>query len=278
MSRPRLKLFQFIVMLFFGSGSAFGQTLFKSGTVIAVFNSGDRIIVAADSRENSLNTACKITRLGDTAFFTASGLIVKETIAARRAFSEGTDIQTIGTQWANDTIRALDETAVQNPEELAREAHLGPGGWLSVGIFGTNVGNQLETFEFSIKADPIRPPQTLPVFSYQMSGPIHSSRGYGDRDKSLIEDFLDGRTPEARAAFEILIQKAKAGYYSKEGLEVAAVEAAVMYAIANASEPDHIHGPVDVLEVPKNGASSWKKIKPICFGVQEFVLLTLIRP
>jgi hypothetical protein len=284
MSLPRLKLFQFIVMLFFGSSSAFGQTLLKSGTVIAVYNSGDKIIVAADSRENSVDTACKITRLGNTAFFTASGLIVDESIAAQKAFSaysEGTDIQTIGAQWANDAISTLDELAVKDPGRLAREAHVAPDGSLTVGIFGTNVGNKLQTFEVyiklsGVKADPIKPGQTLPVFSHQMSGPIHGSKGYGDKDKSLIDDFLDGKTPGARADFEILIQKAKAAHYSVEDLEVAAVEGAVLYAIAHASDPDHIRGPVDVLELPSNGASSWKKIKPACFLVPD--LLTLIRP
>ena len=273
LSKQRFQIFLIIVLLC-ASARASAQTVLKSGTLIAVVYYDDRILVAAESQDWKgvpfplSEEACKIRRLGKHAFFTASGLVVDQAIAAEKASVEVStgNIQQIGTQWATDTIRAFQETASQDPVGFAARLHAGPDGFVTVGIFGTNVGNRLETYEVYISLDTVEPNPNKPgqakwTFSQKILGPINESKAYGEEDKALIGEFTKHTIPRARAAYEAMIEQRA---LSKEDPDVIELAAAVQYALDNAALKYAIGGPIDILELPRSGDSSWKRVKSNC--------------
>lgn len=273
LSKQRFQIFLIIVSLC-ASARASAQTVLKSGTLIAVVYYDDRILVAAESQDWKgvpfpvSEEACKIKRLGKHAFFTATGLIADQAIAAEKASIEVSagDIQHIGTQWATDTIQAFQESASQDPVGFAARLHPGPDGFLTVGIFGTNVGNRLETYEVyinvnSVEPDPSKPGQFKWTFSHKILGPINQSKAYGEEDKALTAEFTKHTIPRARAAYESMIEQRA---LSKEDPDVVELAAAVQYALDNAALKYAIGGPIDILELPRSGDSSWKRVKSNC--------------
>jgi hypothetical protein len=138
-------------MLLCTSVPVFAQTIVESGTIIVVYYTDDTIYVAADSHRtgsNPDNKACKITKLGDHAFFTMTGRILPDAVEqAKKAFVEMPthDIRKVAEQWAKIMKESYTTVAEKDPVTFA---YLNPPMWKVVtGIFGSSAGNRLEIYD-----------------------------------------------------------------------------------------------------------------------------------
>jgi hypothetical protein len=104
MTKPQFKL-SMIIMLLFTAAPVLAQGTVQSGTIILVFNDQARILVLADSREDNPadDKACKIVRLGDHAFYAATGRVYPdqaELIVDAFKSVPSHDVLVVGRQWA----------------------------------------------------------------------------------------------------------------------------------------------------------------------------------
>src|ERR1700722_10753752 len=267
-----------ILMLLCTSPSLFAQAITESGTIIAVFYLEDRILVAAESRQvidgtpiaaNSDNRACKIVRLGDHAFFAASGLVSLhgEAQIVKKAFCDvpSGDITKIAEQWANLKIRLYKEIASHDPEKIK------PSDQVITGVFGTNAHGRPESYvvfiSLTLKPDSENPGRPTFVFAQKPSGPFYYENkqyflAYGSDDKELLHEFSDHKIQRAQEAFDETFKGTRRDI-SVDEQHVVAVEATMKYAV-RFGDPDRVGLPIDILDLPKSGSSVWRRIKPEC--------------
>jgi hypothetical protein len=275
MSKPQSRLLVVFIWLCIWT-PVFAQTSWKSGTIIAVLEIGNRFLVAADSLEKRTDNqppdekACKITRLGNHAFFSAAGLILAdENKLAEKAFSEVTthDIPIVGERWANVMINAYETFAGPDPNGFASRVIM----WRVVnGIFGTNSGGHLAMYDVDVSLclvpDPNKDDHYLPNFSHYIWGPVDFSsvplHVYGSGEKNLVVEFLGMDTPRAREARNAMMMRTANSSLGEQ--QIGALEDAMKFAFQFAPTKDEVGGDVDILELPESGDSHWIKVKPEC--------------
>ena len=269
-------LFTCLILVVLGFTLLHAQDLsWKSGTIIVVHYTDDMISVAADSRQtsasNSNNNACKITRLGNHAFFAMTGVIVPGgTQLARATFDEmpNRDIREVAEQWAKSMTQSYKKIADKDPVAFAKQG--APTWRLVTGIFGTNIGNRLQAYDvavgFCLNSNPKDEDNFIPSFSTSIWGPTpqYPYTYYGSDDTKFIKEFMERKTQRATKVMDDMMNSVIPENTSRDDLEAMVLNTAIQYALDSPKHSDEIGGDIDILELPRIGNSSWKKIKPAC--------------
>ena len=265
-------------------------TILRSGTIIALQFVGNRIIIAADSRETLKLTdtapfdddACKITPLNKQMFFAgtgiqSSGLNTVKPFAANFAkdafekFRDTPNTESRNKQIADEWGELMREYFERVPDKDAAFAPVVTGD-LADGIFGSNTtkGDLVvykKTIYYAEPAPPLRSTGSKIVWassSQKLEGDAASLLFFPDNE--IMGEFVQSeskRALESRAKFENLLNK------STETDRYRITEMLLTFAIKTVESWDttnSIGGPVDSLGLSSDGKMRWIHVKPACKG------------
>jgi hypothetical protein len=94
--------------------------------------------------------------------------------------------------------------------------------------------------------------------------PKYAYTYYGSDDAKLIKEFMERKTPRAIKAMDEMMNSVIPENTPRADLEAMILNTAMQYALDSPKHSDEVGGDIDILELPKIGNSSWKKIKPEC--------------
>jgi hypothetical protein len=276
-----MKVFAMLICFFAVSVNAVAQ--FKSGTVILVGYSKNKIIMTADSRAGDegkapTDDACKITALNNKLLFSATGRIFDKTNGivgwnapeqAKQAFEQISNQMPVpGDGFTRYVAQLWAQLVSQNIASHIRAeeyATLRPHRLYLDGIFaGIGPTGNIQTGYVIVGSD-------VP------SGPGSRRMGYtGVREMSLsdtvdyfvlghtktLNEFINATTGRAKAEKAVTLKQSRTWPFldADARMAIRLTELIIKYA----DHPEQVHGPVDAVEVDKGGTMRWIQRKANC--------------
>ncbi len=275
----RLRPIMMIAILLLMHHNVSAQDLqWRSGTIVFVAPTTERILVAADSRQGPCksgpycDTACKIVVLDDQMAFVAAGMahadnpttdteIYSSLKVAKEAFREVPthDPEKIATLWGTKMVDIFERLAKPNPYAFIRGKILHQ---LVEGIVVSNKNGEYEAFEIDVglwmKPDPDHIGWFFPEFWKYV---------WVTRDKPLsignlhAQDAIDGFFRETTQRAKIAHEQFVRNLPPNADIEAKGLEAALRYSYAVARDAG---GDVDILELRPGKKPHWIQEKPTC--------------
>jgi hypothetical protein len=272
------KKFLPILILFLNLPGASAQV--KSGTIIVIGYSKQKVVVAADSREELKpgvyhDDACKITALNDKIIFLASGRTsdvtggIRGWDSIREAKTALADvlheptadgagfIPRLAVRWAS--LIGLNIAQHLRPEE---ELSLNDGQiYVDGTFFGLNREREIEgayerlRYTRALHSIQAHPPDVVSLPDQMM----YSAVG-GERDIAL--EFKEGKTERAQREAKSTVIKAR--NWSPADSDALMAKRLVELTIQYTLHPDHVGGDIDVAELSPKSGVRWIYRKPNC--------------
>jgi hypothetical protein len=269
-----------IIALFFALGAPLAMTQMKSGTVIIIFFSKEKVILAGDSRvievgegtkRSYRDDECKIFALNNKIIYAASGMIghdfsPRETGAAWDAHREAmqiassaTDIKTIADAWAARIKQLIDADFVNYPQLF--EAALRTKTFLVSAVFaGLDADNKLSVYSVVLTCD-CHPFHKSARVDVGPRPPTDDGLPVGIMAKQeatvVFNELIAGKTPRSN------LERKRWTSLSRKKRETAITIRSVEFIIKNAAT-DEIGGAVDALEIDASGRIRWIQRKKNC--------------
>jgi hypothetical protein len=272
------KTLALVISLALVSASAFAQV--ESGTVFIIGYSNNKIIMAADSRAVDEGKApqddqCKITILGNKFLFATTGRTSDSNsgvvgwdavVQARQAFAEVANRPPSNHTFAYDVA---DRWAVLMRQNIA--AHIRPQEFSSLPIGhpfvdGTFAGiapngsiqiARVVLFRANTSAVNFTPIEEHTPSDSMQYLPL------GGRTDEFTEMSL-AKTNRAKADKKITLKQSKTWSFLDSDSDARLVIRYTELVIKYAKDPEHVHGPVDAVELDKGGTFRWIQRKPNC--------------
>jgi hypothetical protein len=281
--RPNPKTLSTIACVLLTGANAIAQV--RSGTVVLIGYSKNKIVIAADSRQAEEggpyhDDACKITALNNKFVFTATGRIFdvaadgriwwNAPTQAREAFASASKQSRLpGHTLARDATDLWSQAMRENiashirPQEFAT---LRPNSNYVDGFFaglGTTGDVQTGYAVIGPVVDPAAGRRAMgSTTTNEMS--LNNTISYlvlGE-GTTIFHEFFDAATPRARA--ETVITRKQSKKWSRSEADARMVIRMTELIIQYADYPDYVHGPVDAAEIDKGGTVHWIQRKPNC--------------
>lgn len=272
-----------------GTPALFSQstTIVLHGTIVLVLRENDRIIIAADSmtkeelgKAKPTYNACKINRLGNSTFFSATGriflgdkkgrervFVFKAHDLSKQAFARfkeepNTDARTkrMAKFWGNSICNRL-RAYVANGHHVPSD----PDGQILSGIFVSALaGTDWSIYRVTIMTQPSKSRKSLQTFTAQVEPstfPVGSAAELGVDYHELIAEFMSEQTARSIKANK----KMRDILQSNPTIDVDAFRLeSIIAALEEWTGPDvDIGGEIDVLELTRN-STHWLRVKDEC--------------
>jgi ATP-dependent protease HslVU (ClpYQ) peptidase subunit len=174
MIRPALLLF--VLLLPSSHGRSEPQVTYRHGTIIVVFFSKDRVVLAADSRltlsggrSRYSDTQCKLSDLGHETIFAGAGMYgydfgsgprasgfdaYKAALKSSQSLQPGLEdrAKAVAEDWSRKVKAAIDPQLARHPAEVLASMH-GSSMLLAQGVFAGRTADGLVTYFAAIHCD-----------------------------------------------------------------------------------------------------------------------------
>jgi len=266
------------------SPEAAGQLTLHHGTVVIVFFSNDRVVLAADSRRTFSggrrgyeDTRCKVSDLGNDAIFAGAGVSgydfgpeqttpvfdtrkTAQNVARSLPGATPDRARAIAEGWARQVKMALDEQLTRHPDEIFSSLH-GSSNLLASGVFAGRKAGSLAAYYVAINCECSGSKKFSSVHITQLrptgDGLPAASVGTAEAQR-LFSELVDAGTPRA------LIERATWPANTHDLDNNVAVTIKTAEFILHHSTDHTIGGPINVVELENDGQVRWMKREKFC--------------
>jgi hypothetical protein len=293
----KLKRFVLVVACLVLTAQAWSQA--RSGSIVVLGRSRQRVVIAADSRVNLGNgkyedTSCKIVALSDKFIFAATGIVgdssyllpedlrFDATEEARRVFLEYSrmpenflDLGMVGTlasNWGTAMARNFREAAEASPaslQEWLKRVELSHESPFIVGVFA-GLESDGEISVYSVSVDYVQPHAgpapsepyflTSMPFSDDFPDDFPILTPFGMPE--IVHEIGDGRSDRAKQEIDVRLSLQKT--LSAEAYARRQVIRMVDLTIAYHPKQEFVGGKIDAIELPRAGRIHWVERKENC--------------
>jgi len=257
--------------------SAFAQV--GSGSLIVFEQTHDKFIVAADSRLTDPwggtppdDTYCKISTFRNKVVFASSGYLtipaigsfpsrdnigIAESITASQNLKGGGYIENIADLWADEIVKDWNRIAQLSPPYFGKiMGEVKIGHFITAGIFaGVDQGE----ISFAVRSVYVDLARNIPTYFSPVDLPPFKLNGVQDID--IFTEFMlltTDRAKEEKRSFTVSPSLLKRG-------DIETWRAVRLVDLTAAYLPSHsVGGPVDAIELWKDGSIHWVAKKPNC--------------
>jgi hypothetical protein len=256
----------------------------RHGTVVIIYFSDERVVLAADSRSTFSggrhgyeDAQCKVSDLGRSVIFAGSGVSAfefgpgqlttpfdtyKTALLTSRSLQSGTADRAKATAegWAKQVKAALDEQLNKHPEEIVSSLH-GSSHLLASGIFAGMSPDGLTVYSAAVNCECSgrRKYSSIQITKLPRSKYALPAAVLGTAEaQALFDEVMAGDSPRAQA------ERANWPISVDEKHYAVTVTARTAEFILRHSKDDTIGGPIHVIELTRDGQVRWIRKEKFC--------------